>query len=53
MNYFTSKIDTIRDQIVTMQPSAIYHMKIVYYTVGTESIQTPSFVILQPFAKII
>ncbi len=22
MNYFTSKIDTIRDQIVTMQPSA-------------------------------
>ncbi len=23
MNYFTSKIDTIRDQIVTMQPSAI------------------------------
>ncbi len=57
MNYFTSKIDTIRDQIVTMQPSAILSHEIVYYTVGTESIQTPLnfslFVILQPFAKII
>ncbi len=31
MNYFTSKIDTIRDQIVTMQPSAILSHQIVYY----------------------
>ncbi len=31
MNYFTSKIDTIRDQIVTMQPSAILSHHIVYY----------------------
>ncbi len=31
MNNFTSKIDTIRDQIVTMQPSAILSHQIVYY----------------------
>ncbi len=31
MNYFTSKIDTIRDQIVTMHPSAILSHQIVYY----------------------
>ncbi len=31
MNDFTSKIDTIRDQIVTMQPSAILSHQIVYY----------------------
>ncbi len=31
MNYFTSKIDTIRDQTVTMQPSAILSHQIVYY----------------------
>ncbi len=31
MNYFTSKIDTIRDQIVTMQPSAILSHQIVHY----------------------
>ncbi len=29
MNYFTSKIDTIRDQIVTMQPSATVSHPIV------------------------
>ncbi len=29
MNHFTSKIDTIRDQIVTMQPSAaVSHQKV-------------------------
>ncbi len=31
MNYFTSKIDTIRDQTVTMQPSAILSHQIVHY----------------------
>ncbi len=31
MNYFTSKIDTIRDQIVTMQPSATVSHQIVHY----------------------
>ncbi len=31
MNYFTSKIDTIRDQIVTTQPSAISSHQIVHY----------------------
>ncbi len=31
MNYFTSKIDTIRDQIVTMQLSAISSHQILYY----------------------
>ncbi len=46
MNYFTSKIDTIRDQIVTMQPSATVSHQIVhyrspeeqllYYTIGEE-----------------
>uniref|UniRef100_A0A9J8BM85 Endonuclease/exonuclease/phosphatase domain-containing protein n=1 Tax=Cyprinus carpio carpio TaxID=630221 RepID=A0A9J8BM85_CYPCA len=31
MNYFTSKIDTIRDKIVTMQPSAtVSHQKVHY-----------------------
>ncbi len=30
MNYFTSKINTIRDQIVTMQPSATVLHQIVY-----------------------
>ncbi len=30
MNYFTSKIDTIRDQIVIMQPSATVSHQIVY-----------------------
>ncbi len=32
MNYFTSKIDTIRDKIVTMQPSATVSHQIVHYT---------------------
>ncbi len=31
MNYFTSKIDTIRYQIVTMQPSATVSHQIVHY----------------------
>ncbi len=31
MNYFTSKIDTIRDQIVTMQPPAAVSHQIVHY----------------------
>ncbi len=31
MNYFTSKIDTIRDQIVTRQPSATVSHQIVHY----------------------
>ncbi len=31
MNYFTPNIDTIRDKIVTMQPSAILSHQIVYY----------------------
>ncbi len=31
MNYFTSKIDTIRDKIVTMQPSATVSHQIVHY----------------------
>ncbi len=31
MNYFTYKIDTIRDQIVTMQPSATVSHQIVHY----------------------
>ncbi len=31
MNYFTSKIDTIRDKIVTMQPSVIVSHQIVHY----------------------
>ncbi len=36
MNYFTSKIDTIRDQIVTMQPSAILSHQKVYYRSAEE-----------------
>ncbi len=32
INYFTSKIDTIRDQIVTRQPSATVSHQIVHYT---------------------
>ncbi len=31
MNYFTSKTDTIRDKIVTMQPSATVSHQIVHY----------------------
>uniref|UniRef100_A0A8C2B7I6 Reverse transcriptase domain-containing protein n=1 Tax=Cyprinus carpio TaxID=7962 RepID=A0A8C2B7I6_CYPCA len=31
MNYFTSKIDTIRDKIVTMQPSATVSHQTVHY----------------------
>ncbi len=31
MNYFTSKIDTIRDKIVTMQPSATVSHQIVHH----------------------
>ncbi len=31
MNYFTSKIETIRDEIVTMQPSATVSHQIVCY----------------------
>ncbi len=31
MNYFTSKIDNIRDQTVTMQPSATVSHQIVHY----------------------
>ncbi len=31
MNYFTSKIDTTRDQIVTIQPSATVSHQIVQY----------------------
>ncbi len=31
MNYFTSKINTIRDQTVTMQPPAIVLHQIVHY----------------------
>ncbi len=31
INYFTSKIDTIRDQIVTMEPSATVSHQIVHY----------------------
>ncbi len=44
MNYFTSKIDTIRDQIVTIQPSATVSHQIVQYrfnslsTIGEEEL---------------
>ncbi len=31
MNYFTSKIDTFRDKIVTMQPSATVSYQILHY----------------------
>ncbi len=31
MNYFTSKINTIRDQTVTLQPSATVSHQIVHY----------------------
>ncbi len=31
MNYFTSKINTIRDQTLTMQPSAAVSHQIVHY----------------------
>ncbi len=52
MNYFTSKIDTIRDQIVTMQPSATVSHQIVHYrspeeqfhsfsTIGEEELYKP------------
>ncbi len=33
MNYFTSKINTIRDQIVTMQPSATVSHQMVHYLI--------------------
>ncbi len=53
MNYFTSKIDTIRDQIVTMQPSAILSHQIVYYRSPEEqfhsfSTHSHSHITLQP-----
>ncbi len=36
MNYFTSKIETIRDKIVTMQPSATVSHQIVHYRYPVE-----------------
>uniref|UniRef100_A0A8C2GGG5 Reverse transcriptase domain-containing protein n=1 Tax=Cyprinus carpio TaxID=7962 RepID=A0A8C2GGG5_CYPCA len=40
MNYFTSKINTIRDKIVTMQPSATYHIRQChsFSTIGEEEL---------------
>ncbi len=38
MNYFTSKIDTIRDKIITMQPSATVSHQIVHYRYPEEQL---------------
>ncbi len=46
MNYFTSKIDTIRDQIVTMQPSAILSHQRVYYRSPEEQVIDPLLAII-------
>jgi len=40
MNYFTSKIDTIRDQIVTMQPSASVSHQTVHYRSPEEQLHS-------------
>ncbi len=42
MNYFTSKIDTIRDKIVTMQPSATVSHQIVRYRSPEEQLHSLS-----------
>ncbi len=47
MNYFTSKIETIRDKIVTMQPSATVSHKIVRYRSPEEQFHS-FFSIQQP-----
>jgi len=39
MNYFTSKINNIRDQTVTMQPPAAVSHQIVHYTSPEEQFQ--------------
>ncbi len=44
MNYFTSKIDTIRDQIVTMQPSATVSHQIVHYRSPEEQFHSFSII---------
>ncbi len=40
MNYFTSKIDTIKDQIVTMQPSATVSHQIMRYRSPEEQLHS-------------
>ncbi len=40
MNYFTSKVNTIRDQIVTMQPSATVSHQIVHYRSPEEQLHS-------------
>ncbi|KAL0153562.1 hypothetical protein M9458_051176 [Cirrhinus mrigala] len=51
MNYFTSKIDTIRDKIVTMQPSITLSHQIVRYRSPGE--QFHSFSTIDPLLNII
>ncbi|KAI2646737.1 putative RNA-directed DNA polymerase from transposon BS [Labeo rohita] len=46
MNYFTSKIDTIRDKIVTMQPSITVSHQIVRYRSPGEQFNSFSTIVL-------
>ncbi len=53
MNYFTSKIDTIRDQIVTMQLSVISSHQIVYYRSPEEQFHTFSTIEEEELYKLV
>ncbi len=53
MNYFTSKIDTIRDQIVTMQPSASVSNQTVHYRSPEEQLHSFSTIGEEEWYKLV
>ncbi len=53
MNHFTSKIDTIRDQIVTMQPSAAVSHQNVHCRFPEEQFQSFSTVGREELYKLV
>ncbi len=53
INYFTSKIDTFRDKIVTMQPSATGSHKIVHYRSPEEQFHSFSTIGEEEFNKLV
>ncbi len=53
MNYFTSKIDTIRDKFLTMQPSATVSQRIVHYRSPEEQLHSFSTIGEEELYKIV
>ncbi len=53
MNYFTSKINTIRDRTVTMQPPAEVSHQIVYYRSPEEQFHSFSTIVEEELYKLV